>query len=82
MSFFYIGFHYCNALSAPLTPVRAEPDEVADVIAQLKDAAKEVVAEAASADPLSQKIYDSYMAFLADVKAYHAISEQAYINAR
>ncbi|MEM7098876.1 MAG: TRAP transporter substrate-binding protein [Pseudomonadota bacterium] len=54
----------------------------ADVIAELKQAAADVVAETASADALSQKIYDSYMAFLADVKAYHAISEQAYINAR
>ena len=59
--------------------LRRLPD---DVIAALKQAAAEVVAEAAAADPLSQKIYDSYMSFLNDVRAYHAISEQAYINVR
>ena len=59
--------------------LRRLPD---DVIAQLKLAAHQVVAEAAAGDPLSERIYASYMAFLADVKDYHAISEQAYINAR
>ncbi|MEM7077347.1 MAG: TRAP transporter substrate-binding protein [Pseudomonadota bacterium] len=59
--------------------LRRLPD---DVIAALKTAAEEVVAEAAGEDPLAQEIYASYMRFLADVRAYHEISEQAYINAR
>ena len=54
----------------------------ADVIAALKEAAAEVVAEAAQEDELSQRIYDSYMGFLEDVRAYHTITEQAYINVR
>jgi TRAP-type mannitol/chloroaromatic compound transport system substrate-binding protein len=54
----------------------------ADVIAELKQAAAEVVAEAAQENELSQRIYDSYMGFLTDVRAYHEISETAYLNAR
>ena len=59
--------------------LRVLPD---DVVNQLKTTAKTVVAEMAMEDELSQRIYDSYMAFLEDVRAYHRISEQAYINAR
>ena len=59
--------------------LRRLPD---DVIAQLRDASADVVAEAAEESELAKRIYDSYMAFLEDVRAYHAISEQAYINAR
>jgi len=59
--------------------LRRLPD---DVIAELKTAAADVVAEAAQDNELSQRIYDSYMGFLRDVRAYHEISEQAYINAR
>ncbi len=59
--------------------LRALPD---DVIAVLRDAAAEVVAEVAQENELSQRIYDSYMAFYSEVRAYHAISEQAYLNAR
>ena len=59
--------------------LRKLPD---DVLLELKQAAQQVVADAAKADPLSQKIYDSYMQFFEDVKSYHAISEQAYINVR
>jgi TRAP-type mannitol/chloroaromatic compound transport system substrate-binding protein len=59
--------------------LRRLPD---DVIAELKAAAADVVAEAAQGNELSQRIYDSYMGFLRDVRAYHEISEQAYINAR
>lgn len=59
--------------------LRKLPD---DVLAALKAASQEVVAEAAQANPLAQRIYDSYMAYYAGVREYHAISEQAYINAR
>lgn len=59
--------------------LRRLPD---DVIAQLRGASADVVAEAAQESELAKRIYDSYMAFLQDVRAYHAISEQAYINAR
>ena len=59
--------------------LRRLPD---DVIAALNEAALEVVAEAAETDDISRRIYDSYTAFLSDVRAYHEISEQAYINIR
>jgi len=59
--------------------IRALPD---DVIKAFKGLSQEVVREAAQKDELSQRIYASYMAFLEDVRSYHAISEQAYLNAR
>ena len=59
--------------------LRALPE---DVLAELRTVAADVVAEAAGENELAQRIYDSYMAFLEDVRAYHEISEQAYINAR
>jgi len=59
--------------------LRRLPD---DVIARLREVSLTVVAETADSDPLARRIYDSYSAFLKDVQAYHAISEQAYINAR
>jgi TRAP-type mannitol/chloroaromatic compound transport system substrate-binding protein len=54
----------------------------ADVLDKLQTLSDQVVAEVAGADPLSQKVYDSYKAYRDQVKAYHAVSEQAYINAR
>jgi TRAP-type mannitol/chloroaromatic compound transport system substrate-binding protein len=33
-------------------------------------------------DPMAAKVNESFQAFLRDVRAYHEISEQAYINAR
>lgn len=59
--------------------LRALPD---DVLAALKEASRAVVADAATGNELSQRIYDSYMGFFEDVRDYHAISEQAYLNAR
>ncbi len=59
--------------------LRRLPD---DVLEALRVASHEVVAEAAHGSELARRIHDSYMAFLQDVRAYHAITEQAYINAR
>lgn len=59
--------------------LRPLPD---DVLARLREASLAVVRESAADDPLAQRIYDSYTGFLDRVRAYHAISEQAYINAR
>ena len=53
-----------------------------DVVKKFRSLAQEVVKEAAKEDELSQRIYSSYMSFLEDVRGYHAISEQAYLNAR
>ena len=59
--------------------VRRLPDDVLERFAALSD---EVVEEAAADDELAGRILTSYRAFLASVRGYHAISEQAYINAR
>ncbi|MBL4800020.1 MAG: TRAP transporter substrate-binding protein [Oleispira sp.] len=59
--------------------VRKLPD---DVLNKLRELSEQVVAEVAAQDPASQKIYDSYMKFRDGVVKYHAISEQAFINAR
>jgi TRAP-type mannitol/chloroaromatic compound transport system substrate-binding protein len=52
------------------------------VLARLRELSAEVVAETAKGDPLAERIYESYMEFAADVRSYHRISEQAYLNAR
>ncbi len=59
--------------------LRRLPD---DVLKALRDVSKEVVREAAGDDPLAKEIYESYMTFYENVRSYHALSEQAYINAR
>lgn len=59
--------------------LRRLPD---DVLARLKAASAEVVAEAAESDPLARRVHDSYMSFLEESRAYHAISEQAYVETR
>ncbi len=58
--------------------VRRLPD---DVLARFQALSETVVREAAT-DELSRRILDSYYTFLAEVRQYHAISEQAYLNAR
>ena len=42
----------------------------------------ELIEELAASDPMSKKVYDSYKQYRDGVKAYHAISEHAYLNAR
>ena len=59
--------------------VRRLPD---DVLARLQEISAQVLAEQAGDDALGQRILASYQTFLADVRGYHAQSEQAYINAR
>ena len=59
--------------------VRALPEEVLRRLRQLSD---EVVAEVASKDALSGKVYRSFQDFRREVSAWHAISERAYLNAR
>ncbi|MEM6707446.1 MAG: TRAP transporter substrate-binding protein [Pseudomonadota bacterium] len=59
--------------------VRRLPD---DVLKKLHAISLDVVEESIGDDPLARKIYDSYMSFLADVRAYHEITEQAFMNVR
>ncbi|MCL7941351.1 TRAP transporter substrate-binding protein [Halomonas sp. ATCH28] len=59
--------------------LRRLPD---DVLAQAKEHSADVVAELAEDSEMAGKIYDSYRTFQDKVVDYHAISEQAYYNAR
>ena len=59
--------------------LRKFPD---DVLKKLKSVSDEVVAEEAAKDPMAQKVYDSFIKFREQATAWHAVSEQAYLNAR
>lgn len=59
--------------------VRALPE---DVLARFAELSLAVLEEAAGEDELNRRILDSYQTFLDDVRGYHAISEQAFVNAR
>jgi TRAP-type mannitol/chloroaromatic compound transport system substrate-binding protein len=61
------------------TDLRRLPD---DVFARLYERAQEVMAALVASDPMAAKIQQSYQGFYDDVRAYHAISEQAYLDAR
>jgi TRAP-type mannitol/chloroaromatic compound transport system substrate-binding protein len=66
-------------LSKHNVELRRLPD---DVLAKLKVESEAVVVEATGDSDLARRIRESYGRFLSDVREYHAISEQAYINAR
>lgn len=59
--------------------LRPFPD---DVLKALRQASHETLVEVAARDELSQRVYDSFSAFLGKVSDWHHISERAYINAR
>ncbi|MDG2072890.1 MAG: TRAP transporter substrate-binding protein [Pseudomonadales bacterium] len=59
--------------------LRRLPDDVLD---KLKKISEEVTAEIVDDDPLSQRIYQSFMQYREGVVNYHEISEKAYINTR
>jgi TRAP-type mannitol/chloroaromatic compound transport system substrate-binding protein len=59
--------------------LRRLPD---DVLAEAQRISDDVVAELAESSEMAGKIYDSYSAFQEKVEDYHAISEQAYYDAR
>ncbi|MDI3326168.1 TRAP transporter substrate-binding protein [Pontibacterium granulatum] len=59
--------------------LRKFPDEV---LTKLKALSDEVVKEEAAKDPMAQKVYDSFIKFREQATAWHAVSEQAYLNAR
>ena len=59
--------------------LRRLPDEV---LLALAKASEEVLAELVAQDSMAAKINKSYTSFYKNVRAYHQISERAYINAR
>ncbi len=59
--------------------LRKFPDEV---LMQMKELSDQVVSEEAAKDPMSKKVFDSFVKFRDQAKKWHAVSEQAYLNAR
>lgn len=53
-----------------------------DVLRALKEASDAVLADLTRSDPMARKVYASWKPFADSVRAYHQISEQAYIEAR
>lgn len=54
----------------------------ADALAHLKTISEQVLEEVAKSDPQAQKVYASMKAYQEKIKAYHEVSEHAYLNAR
>jgi TRAP-type mannitol/chloroaromatic compound transport system substrate-binding protein len=54
-------------------------DELIKVFGKLS---KEVLADVAAKDPLTRKVYDSYMAFLAGMMDWTELSERGYLDTR
>ncbi|MFK8042652.1 TRAP transporter substrate-binding protein [Congregibacter sp.] len=59
--------------------LRRLPD---DVLAALYRGGEEAMARMIADDPLAAKVNASFQSFMKDVRAYHEISEQSYINVR
>ena len=59
--------------------LRRFPDDVLNTLRKLSD---EVVAEVGAKDKLSKKVFESYRSFRDQAKAWHDISERAYLDAR
>lgn len=53
-----------------------------DIYKQIGTAAKDVLAKAGAADPLSKKVYASFMAFRKQAVAWTRMSDQTYANKR
>ena len=61
------------------TAVRALPDDVIDALYRNS---RIVMQRLVEGDAMARKVYQSYKQFHDDVRAYHRISEQGYINVR
>jgi TRAP-type mannitol/chloroaromatic compound transport system substrate-binding protein len=61
------------------TQLRELPD---DVLQALYRNSRVVMQRLIDSDPMARKVYESFHRFHEDVRAYHRISEQSYINAR
>ncbi len=59
--------------------LRRFPD---DVLRAFWDGTRQAMDELTSRDPMAAKVYESYRRFYRNVRDYHHISEQAYINMR
>jgi TRAP-type mannitol/chloroaromatic compound transport system substrate-binding protein len=59
--------------------IRRFSDELIKTFGKLS---KEIVADTAAKDPLTRRVYDSYMAFLAGVMDWGDLSETGYRDTR
>lgn len=59
--------------------LRAYPE---DVLGKLKGLSDTVLEEVAAKDPLAKKAYESFKTYRDNVSEYHALTEQAFLNAR
>jgi TRAP-type mannitol/chloroaromatic compound transport system substrate-binding protein len=59
--------------------LRRLPD---DVLLALYQGSEEVMGKLVATDPMAARVYESYKSFYDGARAYHHISEQAYINSR
>jgi len=59
--------------------LRAYPE---DVLGKLKGLSDSVLEEVAAKDPLAKKAYESFKTYRDNVSEYHALTEQAFLNAR
>jgi len=59
--------------------LRKLPD---DVIKEFRQISDEILESSAANDPEIDKVYQSFKAFLAEVKNYHTIAEDAFVEAR
>ncbi|MDH3663196.1 MAG: ABC transporter substrate-binding protein, partial [Alphaproteobacteria bacterium] len=53
-----------------------------ELFAEIKKVSGDVVAEVGATDEVTQKVYDSYMAFHEKAVGWAKLSEQGYLNAR
>jgi TRAP-type mannitol/chloroaromatic compound transport system substrate-binding protein len=53
-----------------------------DVINEFRIISEEILETSAANDPDVKKVYDAFKTFLAEVKGFHAIAEDAFVEAR
>ena len=53
-----------------------------DVLLKLRDLSDEVLLEVSKKDEMTKKVYESFISYRDNVKEYHTLTEQAFLNAR
>jgi TRAP-type mannitol/chloroaromatic compound transport system substrate-binding protein len=71
------------ALQSLLTEYNVQLRRFPDpVISRLREISEQVLKDLVAEDAFASRVYESWSAYRDEVRAYHRISEQAYINAR
>jgi TRAP-type mannitol/chloroaromatic compound transport system substrate-binding protein len=52
------------------------------VIKEFRAISEKILETSAANDPDVKKVYDSFKTFMAEVKSFHAIAEDAFVEAR